>query len=154
LQAVKRQGQDAIKDVRRLVYELRPPALDELGLVGALQENIARFAPFPVQFDFHLPEPLPELPAAVEVAAFRIVQEAINNVVRHAQAKHCSIRLAMQAQSLVVEVSDDGCGLPVATGRAGVGLQSMQERAAELDGSCSIDSKPNHGTRIVANLPI
>ena len=80
--------------------------------------------------------PLPTLPAAVEVAAYRIVLEALTNVVRHAEARTCSVRLAL-SDVLTIEVSDDGLGLP-SQHRAGVGLSSMRERAAELGGTCVI----------------
>jgi signal transduction histidine kinase len=100
------------------------------------------------------------LPAAVEVAAYRIVQEALTNVVRHAQAHTCEVRLTLsRAQArearavLDVEITDDGVGLPV-RGRAGVGLASIRERIAELGGTFHIASTPGSGTRIYARLPL
>jgi signal transduction histidine kinase len=98
------------------------------------------------------PERLPPLPAAVEVAAYRIVQEALMNVSRHAQAHTCTIRVAM-TDGLQVEVTDDGVGLP-ATYRAGVGLRSMRERALELGGRCAIERLNRAGTRVYAWLPV
>jgi signal transduction histidine kinase len=88
----------------------------------------------------------------VEVAAYRIVQEALANVVRHARAHSCAVRLTLDA-ALWVEVEDDGVGLPHG-GRVGVGLRSMRERAAELGGVCHIESRPGRGTRIRAQLPL
>ncbi|MGH7753121.1 MAG: sensor histidine kinase, partial [Gemmatimonadales bacterium] len=93
----------ALTDIRRLVYDLRPPALDELGLAGAIRERAAQFNPHPGMLDQEnqlcipadAPERLPPLPAAVEVAAYRITQEAMNNVVRHARARRCRVRLAL-----------------------------------------------------------
>jgi signal transduction histidine kinase len=99
---------------------------------------------------------LPPLPAAVEVAAFRIVQEALTNVVRHAQAHHCVVRLSCDDR-LYVEISDDGIGVGSArtpTQDSGVGLISMQERAAELGGRCMIEPGPMRGTRVRASLPL
>ncbi|MBI4494690.1 MAG: hypothetical protein HY690_18085 [Chloroflexi bacterium] len=98
------------------------------------------------------PEALPPLPAAVEVAAYRIALEALTNVARHACARTCTIRLAL-ADALELEIVDDGIGLP-ANPRAGVGLASMRERAAELGGTCTIEPTSVGGTRVLARLPI
>ncbi len=151
--------QAAIGDIRRLVYELRPPALDELGLLGAIREQAAKQSA-PTGRDSALglrvevaPDHLPALPAAVEVAAYRIVQEALANVVRHAQAHGCRICLSCENDLLHVEVCDDGIGLPKSY-RAGVGLLSMRERAAELGGTCEIAPLPEGGTCVQARLPL
>ena len=111
-----RRTQDAVADIRRLVYALRPPALDDLGLVSALRESAAQYGyegHGELQIAVEAPDELPPLPAAVEVAAFRIAQEALTNVVRHAMAHHCTVRLALDAitEALSVEVRDDGRGL-------------------------------------------
>jgi signal transduction histidine kinase len=109
-----------------------------------------------VAVTFEAPERLPPLAAAVEVAAYRIALEAFTNAMRHADAAHCTVRLALEGESpptaLCVEVSDDGRGLPEG-GRPGVGLASMQERAAELGGTCTLESGPG-GTRVRARLPL
>ena len=97
------------------------------------------------------PEHLPALPAAVEVAAYRIVQEALTNVARHAHARACTICLTI-ADAFQMEISDDGVGFP-AESCAGVGLLSMRERAAESGGSCLVESAPGRGTRILVQLP-
>ncbi|MDX1616778.1 MAG: GAF domain-containing sensor histidine kinase, partial [Candidatus Promineifilaceae bacterium] len=152
LTALQGQAQEAILDVRRLVYNLRPPALDELGLSGALRESVHRLETV-VRFTFDGPARLPELPAAVEVATYRIAQEAMTNVVRHAEAQRCTVRLALEANSLVAEISDDGRGLP-ADFQAGVGLRSMRERAAELNGRCQVQSLPEGGVRVRAVFPL
>jgi signal transduction histidine kinase len=95
---------------------------------------------------------IPPLPAAVEVAAYRITQEAVNNVIRHSQARNCDVKLDF-ADALLVTIRDDGVGLPK-TVEAGVGLASMRERALELGGSCEVKSAPSFGTRIEAVLPL
>ena len=146
-----RQAQSAIDDVRRLVYNLRPPALDELGLVGALREQITGYEHTGILFHFDAPEMLPLLPAAVEVAAYRITQEAINNVVKHAQARECFISLCM-ADRLEINIHDNGAGVS-ADHRTGIGLFSMCERAAELGGVCKIHPL-NPGTRVQVLLPV
>jgi signal transduction histidine kinase len=152
--------QAAIADIRRLVYDLRPPALDELGLVGAIRERAAQQAT-PAErdgapglcIDVVAPYHLPALPAAVEVAAYRIVQEALANVTHHSRAHRCSIRLVCSEESLLIEVIDDGTGLS-AEHHAGVGLLSMRERAEELGGTCEISQAPVGGTRVRAFLPL
>lgn len=146
-----------IAGIRRLVYELRPPALDELGLVAAIRDHVAQ-CPAPVQvhcleISVDAPDCLSALPAAVEVAAYRIVQEAFTNVMRHERASTCSIRLAVDGRDLIVEVTDDGVGLPTER-RAGVGLLSMRERALELGGTFTIGRCSGGGTRIVARLSL
>lgn len=152
LAELKAQTQAAISDVRRVVYDLRPPALDELGLVPALREHAARLAGDGLRIAVEAPEHLPALPAAVEVAAYRITLEALTNVVRHAEARGCVVRLTLP-DALVIDVTDDGRGLPPDV-RAGVGLTAMRERAAELGGTCTVDSTPGHGTRIDVRLPL
>jgi len=151
--------ESTVGDIRRLVYNLRPPALDDLGLPGAIRERVAHYTISKeadqangLQIEFEAPEQLPPLPAAVEVAAYRIVQEALTNVVRHAQARTCHIRLSLD-DVLTVEICDDGVGLPTEQ-RIGVGIRSMQERAAELDGTCVVEPLPTGGTRVLAHLPI
>jgi signal transduction histidine kinase len=146
---------DALADVRRLVYGLRPPALDDLGLAAAVRQAAAGLAEglgAPC-VEVEAPERLPPLPAAVEVAAFRIVQEALTNVVRHANARRCRIGLRLVDGALEVEVADDGRGLEPAR-RAGVGLASMRERATELGGSYVVEGIDGGGTRVVARLPV
>jgi signal transduction histidine kinase len=143
--------QTAIADIRRLVHDLRPPALDELGLLGALREHANRLdGGLRVTIDG--PEELPELPAAVEVAAYRIALEALTNVVRHAAARTCSVRVIADG-ALELEIADDGRGVADEPG-PGVGLGSMRERAAELGGSCTIERARGGGTCVRASLPL
>ena len=143
----------AVADVRRLVDELRPPAIDEVGLVGALRLAADRLGSTgPPTLVVESEGRLPDLPAAVEVAAYRIGTEAMTNAVRHAGAAVCSLRL-VGGSDLTVVVEDDGRGLP-AERRAGVGLASMRERAAELGGECRVEARPGGGTRVVARLPL
>jgi len=148
---VREQVQAAIQDLRRLVYDLRPPALDQLGLAAALEEQVGRYERAGMRLDVRIQEPLPPLPAAVEVAAYRIVQEALTNVVRHAGASMCSVRVT-HGDTLRIAVEDDGSGLPTPL-RPGVGLASMRERAGELGGSFRIGNRPAGGTRIDVTLP-
>jgi signal transduction histidine kinase len=98
------------------------------------------------------PGELPPLPAAIEVAAYRISQEALTNVVKHAGARNCILRLAV-ADEVSLEILDDGAGIPEGH-TAGVGLLSMRERAAELGGSCTVERGPEYGTRLLVRLPL
>jgi signal transduction histidine kinase len=98
------------------------------------------------------PDEMPPLPAAVEVAVYRIAQEALTNVARHAGAKSCVIRLALKDETLL-EVRDDGDGI-AGDHIAGVGLLSMRERAAELGGTCAVEPIPEGGTRVLVRLPL
>jgi signal transduction histidine kinase len=145
--------QATVADIRRLVYALRPPALDELGLLSALRELTLQYGD---QVSLHLDAPacLPELPAALEVAVYRIAQEALTNVVRHAAARHCDLRLALDERTgwLCLCIQDDGCGLPPSRG-VGVGLVSMRERAEELGGTWTIEPLTRGGTCVFARLP-
>jgi signal transduction histidine kinase len=150
LNEVKGAARAAVGDIRRLVYELRPPALDELGLVGALERQAEAFAPLDVRVE--APAPVGGLPAAVEVAAYRIAVEAMTNVARHSRAQHCLVSVELNG-GLELEVSDDGDGIP-ARFRANVGLDSMRERAAELGGICTIERGPGGGTRVRARIPM
>lgn len=145
------QAQTAISDIRRLVYNLRPPALDDLGLVAAIRAQALHYDLPGLHVSIEAPMPLPEQSAAVEVAAYRIVQEALTNVVRHANARSCLIRLTCDG-ALLLEITDDGCGI-AASRRAGVGLRSMRERAEEVGGTCVVEALPDKGTRVRASLP-
>lgn len=175
---------ETVNDIRGLVYELRPPALDELGLVGAVRQKISELqvmaavrteAPAgqacPLEFVIEMPdEPLPPLPAAVEVAAYRILSEAVLNCVKHAQAALCSIRIAIEEGNLQLTITDDGIGfsadkkhiasygndgndMSLQAGK-GVGLASMSERATELGGRLTVMSPPSGGTTIQVWIPL
>ena len=152
---LKAETQRAVTDVRRIVYGLRPPALDELGLAGSLCEEIRRLQCQAPALEVTLEAPgagLDDLPAAAEVACYRIVTEALTNVARHAHATRCLVRIQLD-HGLDVEVWDDGVGLPEGW-RTGVGIASMRERVAELGGDLAIEPSLPHGTRIAAFLPV
>ena len=143
--------QDTVLDVRRIVEGLRPPALDDLGLAESIHHMAARLAG-----GLHVTVEtgdLPRLPAAVEVAAYRIVQESLTNAVRHAGADLVLVRLSIDGPDLELSVSDDGCG--VLRPRDGaVGLASMRERAEEIGGILTVDAADGRGTTVLARLPL
>jgi signal transduction histidine kinase len=150
----------ATQEIRRVVEGLRPPALDELGLVGAVRhlaeslgggDGSLNITSVPVTVDAADPERLNSLPAAVEVAAYRIIGEALTNVFRHAQASACNVRFSTGDQ-LHIEVVDDGRGFR-SPNDFGVGIGSMRDRAEELGGVCTVESDPRSGTTVRVRLP-
>jgi signal transduction histidine kinase len=149
LDSVREHVQEIVADVRRLVHELRPPALDDRGLVGAVRQ-LAEHQQLPVSVSA---DDLGSLSAAVEVAAYRIVAESLTNVLRHAEAGSARVRLERSAADLTVEVSDDGVGIGEDV-QAGVGLLSIRERAAELGGRTDVSCPPSGGTVVRAVLPL
>jgi signal transduction histidine kinase len=147
------QMEEAVGDIRQLVYGLRPPALDEVGLVRALQQQAARLegtAGLVVSVEA-IPPHFAQLPAAVEVAAYRIAMEAMTNTARHANASLCSVLIRV-GDSLELTVTDNGVGLADESS-PGVGLNSMRERAGELGGGLEIESS-TAGTAVTATLPV
>lgn len=148
---LKTQTRQAVEDIRALVYGLRPPALDDLGLLGAIRQLVTGTAARAgLDVRLHAPDALADLPAAVEVAAFRIVQEALTNVVRHAEAGTAEVTLACENEELLVRIRDDGRGLHDVI-VPGVGLSSIRERADDVGGRVGVTS--SGGTIVEAVLP-
>jgi len=140
-----------LQDLRRVVHELRPPALDDLGLVGALEAYAKRLRGADIQVDVGAAD-LPPLPAAVEVAAYRAALEALTNAVRHGGAHRCSVRLsAVPGRELILEITDDGTSAGPWT--PGVGLTAMRERVAELGGTL-VAAPTESGGRVGMRLPL
>jgi len=153
LTSVLEQTSAAVDGVRQAAHELRPPALDSLGLVGAIRTHVVTIGHGPVEITVDAPSSLPALPAAVEIAGYRIVLEALHNVLRHAHATRCTVCMVVDpAEALTVSVIDDGDGTP-AERVDGLGLSSMLDRATELGGRCTITSGVHGGTAVVARLP-
>jgi signal transduction histidine kinase len=147
-------AKQAIGDLRRVIYDLRPAPLDELGLLGALSQQVDRFGRQGLSITLRAPPTLPVLPAAVEVAAYRIITEALTNIARHAHAHQVTITVAIDGD-LCVAVQDDGTTRS-ANGdgwRPGTGLQSMTERVAEVGGTLQAGPTPTGG-RVQASLPL
>ncbi len=153
LAQLKAQIKSSLGEVRRIAYDLRPPALDQLGLLPAIQEHISSLElPGDLKIILEAPPYTPDLPAAIEVAAYRIVLEAVTNISQHAQASQAAVRLEFN-HWLQIEVTDDGLGIPEAIS-PGVGISSMRERTSELGGTFTIAPRPQGGTQLLARLPL
>lgn len=160
VEAVKALAEEAARNLDKMMLDLRPALLDELGLIAALRWYVAQVSDLwgvPIEFEG---ERLARLPEHVEVAAFRIVQEAVSNVVRHAQASKATVTVTAQPRALRVEVADDGIGFDAAEAAArartgeSVGLMGMRERAELAGGSLNVVSAPGQGTRVWAEIPL
>jgi signal transduction histidine kinase len=154
LDEVRADVRSVISDVRRLARELRPPTLDSLGLAGAIgQQATALGGGSGPTIAVDIDERLPALPAAIEVVAYRIATEAMTNVVRHAGATSCIVRIVVDRDGLVIEVTDDGRGMDPGA-PDGVGMRSIDERAAEVGGEVGFLTRPGGGTIVRARLPL
>lgn len=145
----------ALQDVRRLAVELRPAVLDDFGLIPALERLTNSFVEQDVRVDFHSALGAARLPGEVETALYRVVQESLTNVVKHANAHHVSVSVARRGAHVAAVVEDDGDGFDQRAVREdGMGLLGMRERLALLDGRLEIESRPGAGTTIVAEVPL
>jgi two-component system sensor histidine kinase DegS len=149
-----------VKELRGIVTELYPPALSELGLLGALQENVEYFRRETGVACRVLSTTLPQQMSPVqEMVIYRVVQEALNNVRKHAQASEVQIGLRTDANEITVEIRDNGKGFDVAGARrsksqsGGVGLLNMRSRAQMLGGDLKIEARPGAGTRVTLTIP-
>lgn len=154
LAAIQDRLQTMTRGVRAIVDDLRPPALEELGLEESLRQQVQTFsASGPIEVTFTVRAPLPQdLPAATQVAAYRILTESLANVARHAEAQRCEVRLGLDASDLCIEVEDDGIGPPTVP-MAGSGLGSMRARAEELGGRFSFVGAGQGGSLMRVQLP-
>jgi two-component system NarL family sensor kinase len=144
---------DAIAEIRRLVEGLRPPALDDLGLIAAIRQQSAQMhtaVGVRLEVNIDAPDPMPRLSAATEVAAYRIIVEALTNVARHACSSTAHVRLSMAGGELEITVEDAGAG---GDWQAGVGMSSMRERAEQVGGTLQAGGGPDGG-RVQARIPL
>jgi signal transduction histidine kinase len=155
VEQVRAQVLETLQDVRRLAVELRPKALDDYGLVAAIERLVQTFAEqvgIRVEFEPNLPGG--RLATEVETALYRMVQEALTNIAKHAQAGEVSIVLTRSADTVSAIVEDDGRGFDTREAREGMGLDGMRERLGLLDGKLKIESGPGKGTTLVAEVPV
>lgn len=148
-------AQQSLKEMRLLVYELRPAALETEGLVGAIQQRLDAVEKRAGVEARLLVESMAELPPSVEEGLYRIAQEALNNSLKHAAATSVTVRIRVDVDWAELEVADNGLGFDPGQTRdsGGIGMTSMRERAERLDGSLTIISKPGEGTRLTVSLP-
>jgi signal transduction histidine kinase len=144
-------SQEALAEMRLLIFELRPPILEELGLVPALQARLQAVegrAGLRTEFKTNLEG---RLPSDVEEGLYRISLEALNNALKHAQANNIKVHLHLDEHEAILEITDDGIGFDLASARegGGIGISAMEERAADLGGRLTVDSAPGSGTRIM-----
>jgi two-component system sensor histidine kinase UhpB len=161
LQGVVALASETLNDVRRLAYELRPTVLDDLGLVHALQwytDTFSRGTGLSVTFRA---DDLAERPSSeVETVLYRLVQEGLTNVARHAHAQHVEVELTTEPGVICLRISDDGCGFdsdeltkPWSPGQ-GLGLRGMRERVTLLGGTLEVNSEPGQGTELLSKVPL
>jgi signal transduction histidine kinase len=153
---VRELVRSTLQDVRQLAVELRPTALDDFGLVPALRRLTSTFGESTgIVVDLEAALPDERLPSELETALYRIVQEALTNIVKHARASHVSIVLTRKPSSVAAVVEDDGVGFDPAAPRAdGLGLVGMRERVALLGGRVAIESTPGRGTTAIVEVPL
>ena len=148
----------AIHTVRDLSHLLRPPLLDDLGLPDTLEWYVKGFRKrHGILVDFFHDRSIGQLSRDADVAAYRIVQEALTNIVKHANATHCRVTLTPASGAVRLLIEDDGRGFDVAAVSQGqlrgMGLLGIRERVTQLNGTFRIDSQPGHGTRLIVELP-
>lgn len=154
LTQVGETAQQALKEMRLLVYELRPVALEEVGLIGALQQRLDAVEGRAGVATQLLVNDIIELPPTVEEALYRVAQEALNNTLKHANASAVTVQVAIEADYVRLFIKDDGCGfdLPSAASSGGMGLRSIRERCEGLGASLEITSNERSGTQIIVVL--
>ena len=163
LARLRRLADAALGDLQRIATELRPPALDEFGLLPALTRHVRdRVAAAGLRADVQIEGRRRRLPQAVELALYRIAQEALANVQKHARAGCVHVRLRFLPDAVRLDISDDGCGFDASLGaagddaasRSGLGFPGMRERASIVGGSVDVSSQPGGGTRVSARIPL
>jgi signal transduction histidine kinase len=156
IQEMAEHAQASIRDIRRLIHDLRPVALDELGLVPALREHLARCEReygLIIEFNAYGGE---RLPSHIETALFRVAQEAVNNVQQHARARHVFVRLTREPCQVKLSVTDDGLGFDSHRHRSGrhLGIWSMHQRVEQLGGQFIVESQPGEGATVTTVVPL
>jgi PAS domain S-box-containing protein len=155
LSELRTLAREAMLEMRLLIFELHPPALEEEGLVGALRTRLATVETRAgLETDIQVDGSETDLPPEVKEALYRVSQEALNNVIKHAQGSRVEVRTVLQADRAMLEVRDDGCGFKTESANGGMGLKGMKDRIVRLGGQLVIDSSPDLGTVVRAEVPL
>jgi two-component system sensor histidine kinase UhpB len=145
----------SLDDIRRIARDLRPEALDDLGLINALIALTSRVdRQGDLRVERRLSADLPPLSTELELVIYRVAQEALTNVLRHAQASRCILTLEEDNGEIQLTVSDDGIGMPPQVDEDAIGIEGMRERALLGGGTLTIQSSSGKGTRVVLRLPV
>lgn len=156
LRGLQETAQEALDEMRLLIFELRPPILEQVGLVAALQARLNSVEGRASLQTKLIADGIGDLPAAIEQALYRITQEALNNVLKHAHAQHVTVRLQRAETMVLLEINDDGVGFESALMEAtvGLGLRGIAERAAQLAGKFTLQSAAGAGTYVHVEVPL
>jgi signal transduction histidine kinase len=157
LERANELAQGALAEMRALIFQLRPMTLQEEGLLSAIKKHLAALLSRHGRVvELKVTGSARRLPAPVEEAAFRIIQESLNNVVKHANAPRTQVELGFAPRLLHISASDNGVGFDPHARRPAhtMGMASMRERAESVGGHLTVDSKPGSGTRVAAELPV
>lgn len=157
IRSLKAMVRSALYEVRRIIYDLRPMALDDLGIIPTLKKYLSTIEEYHknVQIDFINLGPVKRLPNDLEVALFRLVQEALQNALKHAAAKQIQVKLSIAKEMVTVVIKDNGKGFDPAVKKEGsFGLMGMKERVDLLEGELSITSSLNAGTLVMIQVPL
>jgi two-component system sensor histidine kinase UhpB len=155
LMAVAAQVHDTLDEIRRISRELRPEALDDLGLINALIALCSRTSrQGAIQVERRLTGDLPSLTPELELVIYRVAQEALTNVLRHSDASHCVVSLELRDQTIELTIQDDGRGLPEQMAPDTVGIEGMRERALLVRGTLALSSAPAGGTTVILRVPV
>ena len=154
--ALAAQLHDSLDEIRRISRDLRPEALDDLGLINALIALTSRVnRQSGLRIERHLSAQLPPLPTEIELVIYRVAQEALTNVLRHADASLCRVELDADAGAVELRVTDDGVGMSSQRlSTETIGIEGMRERALLANGTLDIESRPGQGTRLTLQVPV
>ncbi|EGL82053.1 putative signal transduction histidine kinase [Caldalkalibacillus thermarum TA2.A1] len=156
MEVLKRNVRETLSDIRRIIFDLRPMALDDLGLVPTLHKYMEKIKEtHSIKAEFRVRGKEPQLPSAMVVALFRLAQEGITNVLKHARASHMLVKLDFNASGVYLVVQDNGRGFdPAQQHEEGFGLLGMKERVKLLEGEFHLSSRVGRGTKLVIKIPI
>ncbi|EJU22024.1 sensor protein DegS [Peptoanaerobacter stomatis] len=156
LEQLKYQLRNAIKEIRRIIYDLRPTSLDELGLIPSIQGLIAKAKEdYDINFNLSTRKNDPIKSSTTKIICFRVLQESINNILKHSNAKNVDINISIGSKTIILKVEDDGIGFNIEDidSSKSFGLSSLKERILLAEGEVKILSKPNNGTRLEIKIP-